>query len=138
MKFSKKLTIAFIVLSITLIVLFVVPYFANIVMPWQKSNAIKTALGWVGISRLPPHAKNVSVKTKGSMFTRQFILEFYSDSTEFKDWIQQVPKIKGSPPTMLTDATIEYEVRPGENGSNGGTIKLNKLTGQVIIDVSQS
>ena len=95
MKFSKKLTIAFIVLSITLIVLFVVPYFANIVMPWQKSNAIKTALGWVGISRLPPHAKNVSVKTKGSMFTRQFILEFYSDSTEFKDWIQQVPKIKG-------------------------------------------
>lgn len=78
--------------------LFVIPYFANIVMPWDRSGAIETTLLWGGLINLPNNSNDVSVQTSGSMFTRIYTIEFSSDQTEIKNWINSGKRLKDLKP----------------------------------------
>lgn len=118
--------------------LIVVPYFANIVMPWDRSEAIEAAITWGGLADLPDAAEDVSVGTEGGMFTRTFSVRFELDNDAIDAWIKKSPRMKNMVPVVEADGTLLYEIRPGEQRSIGGTVRVNRVDHRVVIRMSWS
>jgi hypothetical protein len=135
-KTIKRIAQGLLVVFILFIGLFVVPYFANIVMPWQRADAIEAALEWGGLSGLPETANMISVDTRGSMFTREFIIEFDCEQAELKNWILQ-SELGKLIPIKEEDGIKVYQV-PGQKGSIGGKVYVDTNKSYVIIDMSWS
>lgn len=117
--------------------LFIVPYFANIVMPWERADAIEAALEWGDLADLPDNADDISIGTKGSMFTREFIIEFSSDKKTIDEWILQSKGLKDAEVTKGDNGVVSYQV-DGNGGAIGGTVTIDETSGRVIIDMSWS
>jgi hypothetical protein len=141
MKSIKKIILrTFLGLFIVLVLfigLLVVPYFANIVMPWQRADAIDAALEWGDLAELPDNADDISVDTEGSMFTREFIVEFTSDKKTIEEWILKSNGLRTADFHKGDDGVVSYQV-DGHEGSIGGTVTIDKGNGRVIIDMSWS
>jgi hypothetical protein len=118
--------------------LFVVPYFANIVMPWDRAGAIETTLLWGGFADLPDNSSDVSVQTSGSMFTRTYKIEFDSNATEIKNWINKSKRLKDLKPSSDENGVMGFEIYPGEEGAIGGTVTVDKERNRVIIRMTWS
>ncbi|WP_417355810.1 hypothetical protein [Flavobacterium sp.] len=129
-KAFKILTFLF-TTSVLIIYLFV---FSNIVFPWQKDNAIKTALEWSGLTELPVENKNINITKQGSMFTRQYILEFSASTKKIENWVKENKKLNNVQP-QIRNTTKTYTI-PGEKGTTGGTVKIKD--NMVIINTSWS
>jgi hypothetical protein len=141
MKSIKKIVLRtllglFIVL-VLFIGLFVVPYFANIVMPWQRADAIEAALEWGDLADLPDNADDISIGTEGSMFTREFIIEFSCDKKTIDDWVLQSKGLKDAAVHKGDNGVVSYQV-DGHEGAIGGTVTIDEENGRVIIDMSWS
>lgn len=135
-KILKRIGQGILILFIVFIELFVVPYFANIVMPWDRAHAIETALEWGGLNKLPENADIISVDTEGNMFTRGFIIEFNCGQKELEQWIQNSRLTKLTPKTKRNGLKV-YQVT-GQEGSMGGVVYIDREKGNVIIDMSWS
>lgn len=107
-------------------------------MPWERANAIETTLKWGGLSGLPEGVEIVSVETEGSMFTRTFLLEFNLSREELREWISSSKRLKGKSPVIDKDGTKRYEIYPGEEGSIGGTVRIDPEVGSVKIIMTWS
>jgi hypothetical protein len=134
---KRKVLLSSLVLFLLFIGLFVFPYFANIVMPWNKSEVIKTAFDWGGLDDLPEKAYNVSVEQKGSMFSRQFIVTFKCPNNDITNWALKSHGMVNVESENLPDGSALYHI-PGKNGSIGGTVKINRARGTVIVNMSWS
>ena len=117
--------------------LVIVPYFANIVMPWDRANAIETALTWGGLTEIPEDADIISVNTEGNMFTRAFLIEFESNQKAIDKWVSESNGLKGLIPTTDPLGRYIYKVK-GYEGSMGGTVKVDVEKSIVIIMMSWS
>jgi hypothetical protein len=133
-KVIKKVFIGIFGIFILFIVLFVIPYFANIVMPWERAHAIEIALKWGGLANLPASADKISVGTTGNMFTRGYTVEFVCSPKDRDEWIENSYGLKGAENTINTTGISEYQVQ-GQNGSNGGKVLIDKTSGKIIIDM---
>ncbi|WP_417352393.1 hypothetical protein [Flavobacterium alkalisoli] len=130
----KKLLIILSILltfSILTIYLFI---FSNIVFPWQKDEAIKTTLEWSGLTELPVDNEEIKVSKKGSMFTRQYILEFSARKSEIENWIEKSEKLKKIPAKEIGKTEI-YNI-DGEKGTMGGILKIKDTL--VTLNISWS
>lgn len=121
-------------LSAIALLTFYLLVFSNIVFPWQKDNAIKTTLEWSGLIELPVENKNINITKQGSMFTRQYILEFTANTKEIENWIKKSEKLKKIPVKEIGKTEI-YNV-DGEKGAMGGTLKIKDSL--VILNMSWS
>lgn len=135
-KFIKRIALGILIVFTLFIGLFVFSYFANIVMPWQRAEAIEAALDWGGLHDLPESADIISIDTEGSMFTREFIIEFSCDQTELQNWVEKsglnnLERIKEE------NGVRVYQV-PGQSGSIGGKVYIDVNKSYVIIDMSWS
>ena len=131
----NKRTITYFTLLSIFIIGFSVLFFSNYVFPWQKKNAIETTLIWSGISKLPVNDHDISVSKKGSIFTRQFILEFETSTSNIEDWIKSDIVFQYIVPIQKNDLKI-YSIYPGKEGSFGGTITIQN--NKVLINMSWS
>jgi hypothetical protein len=57
MKIIKRAVHVLFIVFLLLLGLVVIPYFANMVMPWQRAEIIETALTWGGLKELPAKAE---------------------------------------------------------------------------------
>lgn len=96
-------------------------YFSNYVFPWQRQEAIKSAIEIGGLSELPNDIKSLQIEKRGNIFTRQFIIEFDSNELEIREWIEKSKRLKDIEPKRKGNKTI-YAVYPGENGAYGGNV----------------
>ena len=119
MKNAFKVLLSLSALTLLAIYLLV---FSNIVFPWQKDEAIKTTLEWSGLTELPIDNEEIKVSKKGSMFTRQYILEFSTSKSEIENWIEKSEKLKKIPVKEIGKTEI-YNI-DGEKGAMGGTLKI--------------
>jgi hypothetical protein len=117
--------------------LFVVPYFANVVLPWQRSNAIEAALEWGDLADLPDNAADISVETEGGIFTREFRIEFRCDKKTIDEWIQKSNGLMKAAVYKGNNGVASYQV-VGHEGAIGGTVTIDEANGKVIIDMSWS
>lgn len=131
---SRKAAIFFSLLSI-IVIGTTVMLFSNYVFPWQKKNAIETTLNWAGLSKLPVNGDDVSVIKKGSMFTRQFVLEFETTQENIENWIKTEVSFRNISFTTKNNRTI-YNFHPGKENSFGGTITIQN--NKVLINMSWS
>lgn len=106
-------------------------------MPWNKHKAIITTLSWGGLSPLPESSVDIKVWKKGSVFSRQFIIEFTTDKNSIDKWLNGNLKLKNIKP-IIDSSSIKYDIHPGENGSIGGFITIDKKQNRVTIDMSWS
>lgn len=110
-------------------------YFSSFVMPWQKEDAIKCALTWGQLEKLPKNAEIISMEKRGSIFTRQFIIEFESSESEIKKWMQESKGFQNNIPEIKENTKI-YEIHPKSLQSYGGRVEI---TGnKVLINMSWS
>lgn len=135
-KILKSIGLVLLIAFMLFIGLFVVPYFSNIVMPWNRAAAIEAALEWGGLPALPKGSKIVSVDTKGGMSTREFIVEFECDRESLDSWIRQ-SGLGELTPTKEENGIKVYRVE-GQKGSIGGYVYIDENKGNVVIDMSWS
>ncbi len=110
-------------------------YFSPFVMPWQKEEAIKCALSWGQLEKLPDNAEILSMEKRGSIFTRQFIIEFESSEPEIKKWMEKSKGFENNIPKIRKNTKV-YEIHPKSLQSYGGKVEI---TGnKVIINMSWS
>ncbi len=134
MKYLKFLLVS---LVAVLGVLFLFLYFSNAyVLPWEKDEVIQSTLEMGGLNSLPENTEIISIEKRGSIFTRQFILEFQlKDTLEMNTWINQSKRLKGSTPKTENKLKV-YEIYHGEGGAYGGKVKIDGT--KAIIDMSWS
>src|SRR4051812_36160977 len=65
---------------------------------WEKNSAIEAALDWTRMSPIPAAATNTEVVTKGSMFTREFVVTFQLPQKQLQQWLAGSPGTKGATP----------------------------------------
>lgn len=130
---KKTKIIAFFAFLIML--LFYLNFFSPFVMPWQKEETIKTALIWGGLAKLPENVKITKLRKYGSLFTREFVIEFTSSKDEIEKWIIRSKRLKYNCPKIKAKTEI-YEIHPGEFNSYGGEVKVDG--NKVVIHMSWS
>ena len=122
----KKRNIKFTTMFTFLIVIFVyINYLSNVVMPWQKEEIINTTLSWSGLNKFPEKAKIIDIQKKGSLFSRQFVIEFNVQKKEIQKWKNSSKRLKNNIP-KIDGATELYTIYPGENGSLGGKVEIKE------------
>jgi hypothetical protein len=67
------------------------------------------------------------------MFTRTYTIEFDSDETEIKHWINKSKRLKDLKPSSDENGVMGFEIYPGEEGAVGGTVTVDKERNRVII-----
>ena len=75
MKFLKIFLSILVIVSIFIIGFFTY-YVSDYVLPWDRAEVINTVQSWGGLSDLPKDATNFEYKKEGSIFTREFTVEF--------------------------------------------------------------
>lgn len=135
-KIFKRLFLGLGIILTLVLLLVVVPYFNNIVMPWDRADAIEAALEWGGLMDLPKSSNDISVDTEGGMFTREFIIEFNCDKNELNEWIEK-SGLNNIDPIKQENGISVYRV-PGHGGSIGGLVYIDRNKNNVIIDMSWS
>lgn len=122
MKLFKTIFLVLVTLFTCLILFF---YISNsYVLPWEKEEVIETTLEWGGLNELPKDIKNLKIDKRGSIFTRQFIIEFeVNHLKQINDWIHKSKRLKNNTPTIKEDKRI-FLIYPGEQGANGGKVEI--------------
>ncbi|CAL2104435.1 conserved protein of unknown function [Tenacibaculum sp. 190130A14a] len=106
------------------------------VLPWEKDEVIETTLAWGGLHDLPKEIKNLKINKKGSPFTRQFIIEFEVNQPEqITNWIDKSKRLKNNTAKINQHKKV-FEIYPGEEGANGGTVEI--IDTKVRINMSWS
>ena len=115
------------------ILTFVALYIGYNFAPWkQNENAIKTALNWCRLNKIPTAATDVEVQIKGSAFTREFIVTFKSDNSTTEQWLNSSPGIKTK---IQLPKAGNFRVQPDMKGAQFCEIQVNTTTNTVTIRV---
>lgn len=120
----KVIKIISLLVFITMLFLYV-NYFSSFVLPWQKEDAIKSALVWGGLHELPENAEILNIVKYGSLFTREFKIEFMSSKLEIEKWILKSKRLKNNKPKIENGVKI-FNIYPGELNSLGGEVKIHE------------
>ncbi len=104
-------------------------------MPWDREEAIEAALSWGKLDKLPKDADITHIEKRGSIFTRQFIIEFTSSEAEIKNWVLKSKGFKEAE-IEIKDGTKTYEIHPKDLESYGGRVKIKG--NKVYINMSWS
>ncbi|MEM6868678.1 MAG: hypothetical protein AAF528_09895 [Cyanobacteria bacterium P01_C01_bin.121] len=76
----------------------------------NRQSAIDTSLAWTRMSPLPESAKRIDVEVGGSLFTREFEVEFQASEADIKDWLVASPGVSFSPRDSISEGTVGYTI----------------------------
>ncbi|MTH14658.1 hypothetical protein [Flavobacterium sp. LC2016-01] len=110
-------------------------FFSSFVMPWQRDDAIKAALSWGQLKELPHDADIIHLEKRGSMFTRQFIIEFTSSESAIKNWILKSRGFRNVKPEIKNEIKT-YQIHPKDGDAYGGKVEIEG--NRVLINMSWS
>ncbi len=105
---------------------------------WNRASTIRCTLEWGRLAPFPASARNLTITTSGSMFTRSFHVSFTAPADEIELWLEQSPGIRGLGPPSYPPGVREFEIRPGGGGAIGGGVSVDDTDHSVSIDVSWS
>lgn len=117
MKFLKIFLSILVIVSIFIIGFFTY-YVSDYVLPWDRAEVINTVQSWGGLSDLPKNATNFEYKKEGSIFTREFTVEFDAPKSEIENWILKSKGLQQKPSKIIKNTRI-FEVRGYENSMGG-------------------
>ena len=100
MKFLKIFLSILVIVSIFIIGFFTY-YVSDYVLPWDRAEVINTVQSWGGLSDLPKDATNFEYKKEGSIFTREFTVEFDAPKSEIENWILKSKGLQQKPSEII-------------------------------------
>ena len=77
----------------------------------DNSEEIRITREWANLAPLP-ETTDLKVETKGSSFTREFIVAFTAKSDDIKQWISKSPGTKDVSPTKNDKGELVYSIKP--------------------------
>lgn len=110
-------------------------FFSSLVFPWQRQEVISITREWGGLAEFPKDASQFEFEKRGSVFSRQFIIEFEASDSEIEKWIENSKRLKDISPIERANKKT-YEVYPGEKKSFGGKVEIEG--NKVLINMSWS
>lgn len=101
--------------------------------PINQRSALTAALDWARLTPLPNTATNLVITPKGSMFTREFIIEFTAPSVDVEKWLSKSSGTRGVKPTIQSNGRRVFNIKPGGGAqfaevivsSAGTTVKIH-------------
>ena len=78
----------------------------------RREVAIESTLSWARMAEVPSRLKVVSVDSRGSLFTREFLMTVSGESDDIEDWLNASPGIQDSTRIQERGMTI-YQIKPG-------------------------
>ncbi|KPL02365.1 MAG: hypothetical protein AMK75_02895 [Planctomycetes bacterium SM23_65] len=81
--------------------------------PWNRESTMQTVRSWTRLAPLPSSARQLKIETRGSMFTREFIVTFEASSADVSRWLEASPGTSECMPTVQADGWHKYPVTPG-------------------------
>jgi len=100
--------------------------------PLNKTSAIECVCEWARLNPLPVPNSAVHVETKGSMFTREFIVTFHGDKKSILQWLNASP---GTQNAYRDIHSLKYErmsISPG-GGAQFAEITISEEGTKVVI-----
>ena len=95
-------------------------------------NGLDATKEWARLNDFPATATDVSVKTTGSMFTREFTVTFVAPLEDINSWLNQSPGTKDVTPTTM-GSVRKYEIKPG-GGAQHAELEVDDRTRTVKIN----
>ena len=78
--------------------------------PLNRPSAIRCILEWGRLAPFPESARQFSLSTTGSMFTREFQASFTAPATDIEQWLQQSPGTRD----VIPDVSLpRFDGHPG-------------------------
>ena len=84
--------------------------FGILVHQHERQSAINTSLAWTLMSPLPKSAERIDVEVGGSIFTREFKVEFQASEADIKDWLVASEGVAFSPSRSISEGTVGYTI----------------------------
>jgi len=78
-----------------------------------KSSALSTTYEWARLEPIPESAKDISVESVGSMFSREFRISFSAPVADVNSWLQASSGTNEANPKLRDDGSRVYDVKPG-------------------------
>jgi len=97
----------------------------------NRNSALNTTLKWARLSSFPKCAKDLELVSSGSMFTREFVVEFTCPKSALKKWIDNSPGLLDAVQKKKGDIII-YSIKPGA-GAQFAELTVNWQTNHVIV-----
>jgi hypothetical protein len=94
-------------------------------------SAVAAALKWARLAPLPASAHSRAIETKGSMFTREFVITFVAPPDDVRQWLDASPGPSSATRSVLGTVII-YSITPG-GGAQFAEVRHNEATGEVTI-----
>ncbi len=94
-------------------------------------SAVNVSREWARVAELPVPTWWVGVDTRGSAFTREFVLDFNASSEELDAWLAASPGIQDADITE-SGSQITYSIAPG-GGAQFAEVVVDRETGAVRI-----
>ncbi len=96
-------------------------------------SKLSTTMEWARLAPFPGSAREFHVETRGSKFTREFVVRFQAPLAEIKDWLERSPGTAGVQPTQ-SGFLRKYAIQPG-GGAQHAELEFDEQTGTVKIHV---
>ena len=109
---------------------------AHYISAMNQESAIATTREWARLAPFPASAQHLRVETRGSMFTREFVITFDAPAADVIKWLQNSPGPASTQPAAEGTTSV-YEFTPG-GGANDAKVRYEPATGKVTIDTSWS
>ena len=101
----------------------------------QRSNyysGLNVTKEWAQLSEFPASATNLTVELSGSIFTREFTVEFDAPLADIEAWLKESPGTSTVTPEI--DGSIRtYPIEPG-GGAQHAELELDENSGHVTIN----
>lgn len=87
----------------------------SVTSPLNRANAIKTTLEWAMLEPIPEEATISHLEKRGSMFTREFVIEVEGEPKVIREWLAGSNGGQGLTPNSKGEFAIEH--RPAGGGA---------------------
>lgn len=99
----------------------------------ETSKNIQLALQWADLHELPSDAQNVTIESKGSAMTREFLLSFSANESSIRKWLSESPGTSHISPEI--EGNIEIYHITASSGAQFAELTYDTIQNHVQIRV---
>jgi hypothetical protein len=96
--------------------------------PINRASALSVTRVWARLAPYPESAGRKHIEIAGSMFSREFTVEFEASPKDIQNWLKNSPGTKDVVPNHNSNGSLHYQIKPGGGAQFAEIILLNDGT----------
>jgi hypothetical protein len=81
--------------------------------PLNRESVVSATREWARLDPFPSSTRNMRLETTGSLFSREFAVEFDAPKADVQKWLSSSPGTSESTPLHQADGSLRFEIKPG-------------------------